>query len=408
MARALVPKKYIQSYGTLLEDFDDTGFTATTTDGNGSMVEQDVEHFIAGTGAVKVIQPSNETRVNVKKVVSWDLSDAKSFVLWLYVSPGNTSDAKVILIFETTTGVDTYRYTMSSSEIFANGWYAMTVAKADFVSAGSPDWSNINNLWIKCENAAGGDSDYTLWLDSLYKNVRTRPKVIVSFDDATESDKTEAFDYMNPLGVVGSSAIVSDFIGDANRLSVANLQTMYDAGWEICNHSSDHQRPVDVGNDAGYIENLKTCRDFINSNGWKGSADIVVYPGCSTSASVITLMQQAGFRFGRRCDSQTRDLIPTASHPLDETLPASNILAVVGYYHLPSGGSTAATAKAYADKLIETGSCGFIFMHQIVASGATGTQTNRAEFREIIDYLKVLQDQGQIDVITFKQYLEGL
>ena len=408
--RKFVPVRNVKSYGTLIDDFDDTGWAGSPQVGTGSIDTENTEHYLAGSGAVKLSFPSDETRVLVSKSIAADYSDVESFTLWLYL---NTTQADIELRFYE--GDNNHRYVTETDEVYPAGWYAITVSKNDFIASTTPPasgWANIDLVRLWCTTSSPAVfTGYEVWIDSLYYDVKVRPKVTVIFDDGTTSDYSKAFSYMNPRGLVGSSAIYSDAIDSGGTfLTSAEIDEMYAAGWEICNHSSDGLRAIDVGGEAVFMDNLAECKNFISSSGWTGSEDIVVMPGCYQTSTLIQSMKAAGYRYARRCESQGNDLISTASHPDNESATPVNMLAIVGYYHNPGGSKArdATSAKAYIDTLIRTGSSGFMEFHQIVASGATDAATNEPEFQEIMDYLALHQNEGLIDVVTFDQYIRSI
>jgi len=71
------------------------------------------------------------------------------------------------------------------------------------------------------------------------------------FDDTFSSQYTNAKPVFDSLGVVGSLAIVSDFVGsDTSYLSWAQLTNFQAAGWEIMSHSKTHTVRLYVTNEA--------------------------------------------------------------------------------------------------------------------------------------------------------------
>jgi hypothetical protein len=74
----------------------------------------------------------------------------------------------------------------------------------------------------------------------VYINTVTKPMVSIVWDDCEFSAYQEAYNYMLKKGILGTFAVNSSTIGLANKMTLANLQEAYNAGWDLINHSSTH------------------------------------------------------------------------------------------------------------------------------------------------------------------------
>ncbi len=80
----------------------------------------------------------------------------------------------------------------------------------------------------------------TIKISQLYVGNVGRPKVSIGFDDTWASQYTEAYRYMSKYGLRGTIAVPSALVGATNYCTLAQLQSMYNAGWLMVNHTMNH------------------------------------------------------------------------------------------------------------------------------------------------------------------------
>ncbi len=80
----------------------------------------------------------------------------------------------------------------------------------------------------------------SVYLDSMWLNPAFRPMLMLHFDDGYPSEFSEAAPYMRTKGLRGTVGVVSSFVGTAGFMNITQLQQLYDAGWDLINHSDTH------------------------------------------------------------------------------------------------------------------------------------------------------------------------
>lgn len=407
MARQLC-KSFREGYssGTLIEDFDDTGFTQSQSGSGGSLTEQDTEHFKVGTGSIKLYHPVGCNLIQASKTgLSLDFSDMTSLTFWCYID-GNADSFDLIVYLETdTSNYFTFRY--EGDKVLNNtGWFCFKVPKEQFSETGTGNWASIANIRFRAEDSSiytDGTQAFTVWFDSVYQDVKAKTKLMIRFDDGTPPHYDNGFTYMNPLGLVGNVALISDnFDNDVIHMTPAEITEMYNAGWGICNHSSDGENVVDVGDDQ-FVTNVMACADEIVNRGWKGSENILIYPGCKMNETTMNTLRDEGIIVALKCFGSTFDeVIPCDYHPNDSTLGGANLMNIYGKMHDTAQSDTDLTNIAYVDKLITSGSSGVLTFHGI--TGAVGLGITEAHFQNVMDHVAFRRNQGLIDVVTFKEF----
>jgi hypothetical protein len=120
------------------------------------------------------------------------------------------------------------------------GVFTVTGAELDAVPHGDlsirAGTSTIDRMRLAITMTQGSVVDIV----GIYINTVTKPMVSIVWDDCEFSAYQEAYNYMLKKGILGSFAVNSSTIGLANKMTLANLQEAYDAGWDLINHGADH------------------------------------------------------------------------------------------------------------------------------------------------------------------------
>lgn len=121
--------------------------------------------------------------------------------------------------------------------------------------------------------------------------------VILSFDDGWSS-QYDAFKMIKPLK--GTLYITSSLIGKEGRLSLDNLTEMYNAGWDICNHTVHHVNLTEVSHEKAY-EEIYGCSAWISGHGFTRSVSYkhFAYPEGGYNDDIIGILKEQGFLTAR-------------------------------------------------------------------------------------------------------------
>lgn len=90
------------------------------------------------------------------------------------------------------------------------------------------------------------------WMRSVFKRIfktKTDPICVITFDDGVNTDYTKAFPKLQEKGILGTSFLISNSIGNEGRLSEEQITEMYNAGWDFQCHSQTHTHMWDLTND---------------------------------------------------------------------------------------------------------------------------------------------------------------
>lgn len=122
------------------------------------------------------------------------------------------------------------------------------------VGAGSPAWNNIQSIELVWQRStvSGTATPLDITVHGMYAEYKTQtPTLVFTFDDNDLTQYTEAYlgttyagTGMKDYGWTGTLFMNSGSFNVAGsqptKMTVANAQTMYAAGWDVFNHTDSH------------------------------------------------------------------------------------------------------------------------------------------------------------------------
>jgi peptidoglycan/xylan/chitin deacetylase (PgdA/CDA1 family) len=369
---------------------DITGFTVT---GTGALITADTTNFKEGTQGLKT------TSVNAASAYAttpadkfYDFSTANRFSLWLYIDDlTKMFQSGVGLVYFYTGAADYYIYSVTASRL-RTGWNRISFAKSDCTENNSPDW-NLPITQIKFRALSLSGQTVNLTVDDFRVDRYEKPKVVISFDDGNATDYSEAFSYMQPLGLKGTCFVYKDGIGAGNQLTLAQCQEMYVAGWDIGNHSSDGQDLTSVTTSVA-AANVTECADWLINNGMPRAAWMLAWPHSALNSATMEAIRDAGIIVARQGVNDTNP------HETQEKLNLNRGSV--------ANTNSVADLTAYIDTIIERGGVLIYNFHDIEDPADDSTDVLPATFQSVMDYIKPLHDGGIIDVVTISEWYNGL
>lgn len=245
----------------------------------------------------------------------------------------------------------------------------------------SANLSSITNVLISIDGMDGGDPPL-YWLDEIRFPQRTSDiaQFAFTYDDNTRDIYETFFPIMDEFGFPGAAAIHTSLIDEPDRMSLAEMDELSEAGWAMENHThtlatlngqSEEEQRSEIG----------TANDILQDHGFDPSS--VMYPGgqCdNTTMEVMADVDMMGF--------------------LAFTSIVKGIAPSVAYEQSPrfinrSRPSTATEGKEMIDTAIQYGGTYPAYWHTI----GEGGEIPEADFREICKYLNDRRERGEIEVV---------
>lgn len=391
-----LPTNYAVNAGTLLEGFED--HTSWTSSGTGTKSDNTDSRFIkSGSKSLRIQGATSGALVVHKAAASLNLTTGTMVGLWVYDNGTAGTLSKVQLHFATdSTVANRFSYIWDSTNVsIARGWNFLSANRDAFTKTGTLTWADADYLRLQVDSTGVGGCD--VYLDSLYRSFYTRPMVMFHFDD-NHGTIMDAYTYMHDKGLRGTLAFQSNNLNVTDYMTDVEINAAYEAGWDVANHTDTHANLTAITS-AQRLDELGTCRDVMEANGWTRTINYFVAPQGGLNNDAVTDLQAAGFVLARG----GRSLFTNAQQ--------SNFQGIDNPYRLISkdvgnSGVSLATAKGYVDDCIRLGSTLMLVFHKFGASADSLTMTT-SDFESLVDYVHLKQQSNILDIPTLYEWHRG-
>jgi len=271
---------------------------------------------------------------------------------------------------------------LGSGFCYDNEWEQIYLSFADATAYGNPDRSRITALRLRVQDH--GTPVTVSWQDVALVSDPGRlfPRGIatICFDDIYETQYTRAMPVLRRYGFRGTVAVIRQVIGMPDGMTLAQLHSLQDLGWEIGCHADSRavHHATDLGVPLAVVSSdLRAELSFLRANGFAGDK-ILAYPSGRWNPRVIGMVSG-------HCVAGRLDFFRT-----QETFPPANPykLRACGSISSIAGAHTAADVKGYIDAAAANRSWLILIFHKIVTGAPVQrTECNLADFQAIIAHL---------------------
>ena len=367
--------------GTIVDDFTSlTGFTAT---GCTPTVNTDMTYVKNGTTSIKIVPDGVTANVNIYKTISMNLSGGKSVSLWVYiVDATKVSDIGLYLY----TGGTYKDYQWNANLV--SGWNHLKIPKGLMYHTGDFG-ATFTQMTVRMMLVAGANPT-NCYFDRVTVGMECIPKVLLSFDDGRAAFYSIVFPLLQARNMRCTVFIVQTLVGASGYMSLAQLQEMEATGLvDVANHTWSHGDLSTLSYADQYTE-INNMRNYLMVNGFNRGKNVLAYPLGGYNANTLTACADIGIQVAR------------TTHNNQQGQPAENTLTfnTIGF----SSSSSLTTIMAQIALAINQGDCLSLNGHNIVASGASGSDVTTAVLTTVLDYLI----QRKVEVVTFAEWYNGL
>jgi len=369
-----IPQYALTSSGTVFEDFENlTGWTGIVGTVESNTTEGE---FRTGTQSVKFTTEVG-SKAEATIPLSVNFGTAPRLRVSLYSEYGLDDWAAKLSSFRfyVYSGATYFTFSMSPgtpiSSNFHFGWITFDAMPENWTNTGN-DWTNVQDK-IVIRITPQADQQIICSLDEIILNPVHKPCVLMTFDDANESVYTYAYQYLKTKRARGTFYVISDDIGTSPQVSSAQLIEMYNYGWSIGNHTSDHTNLTAV-DEATAVQKIADCKTALDLLGFTRSSVHIAYPFGAHNETVQRAAATAEMLTGRTTNSY-----------------GSNTVLSDKNYHLIISGELGtsmdlATAKTAVDLANSTGRV-IIFYGHILAESVAAQTWAIADFYALVDYI---------------------
>lgn len=382
---------------TVLESFGTIGDWTVTS---GAAVA-DTTNFL--TGATQSIQLSSDSGANgvMTKTISADLSQSAVISLYVYITTATNLSDFVFYLSNDSGFANYYSININPNGNLwgmAPGWNKLLIPRGNFSATGSPSWgTTFTRLRLRIDSGSGVLSGS---FGQIGYGGYSRPKIIMGFDDGLASQYTEAYTYMRKYLMTGSCYIIGGKISALpTYMTQAQMQEMYDAGWDIGNHTWTHPTLTSLTS-AQQKGEFQSTHNKLVSLGWTRNDGHRhgAYPGGAYDATVQASLAAIDPPMLTYRSLSERSEINGIDQGGQYALKLHNLVQT----------TTLASMTGWVDDAVNAGDTVEFLIHDMVASKSTSIQINIADFESLIDYIQARRAAGLLDVVTKSEWYKGV
>lgn len=268
------------------------------------------------------------------------------------------------------------------------------------VGAGSPTWSsNMVRIRIRMEAVAGTAT--RVYVRNITQTGYWKPKVVFGFDDGFSSVYTDAFPTLEAYGFKGTLYVIGSKVGTSGYMTEAQIQELYDAGWDICNHTLSHQQNVlPTASEAAIRSEILANEEYLVKKGWTRRS---CHKHFAAPYGETIFTEAETYRdVARELCLTTRGTLERPQAPfIDDTVNISC---------MAPDGSTETLQNQY-DRIKTAIGCGgiinFLF-HEIVTPANTSLKWTPTNFTALVKHIWLLEQGNVLDVATWTEVYEDV
>lgn len=268
----------------------------------------------------------------------------------------------------------------------------------------------IASIYIVSVTAAAAATS-RVWLGNITVGSRQKPVTCITLDGEYSSQWTMARQILNKYGLKASFAVQTGVIGNAGRMTNAQLDTLYGEGHEIIHHSANPKTSVGYGlasdwaTSESIANDVKTTQAYFRNRGWirglgcgvHGYSDpLAAFQTPTRQNLVVKGLKDGGMRAMRRIINGDY-YVPLGGHkssPL--SIPAGIFMDAT---------STAASINANINTAILHGAGSIITGHEFVTQSTTptGNQIRINDFEGVCANIRTKIDNKTLDHLLFSE-----
>lgn len=211
-------------------------------------------------------------------------------------------------------------------------------------------------------------------------------------DDGWDTQYTQGYATLKKYNYPGCIAVIPVAVSTEGYMTYANLADLYIDGWDMLNHTYNHEAMTSLPY-ADQVQQMVKTRKWLQSHQLSRGSDIVVFPGGEFDQNTLQGLSDEGFTAGRSLKS----LWIVREDCSLEDVEVCNILPGLSFEYI----------KTAIDKAIHNRSALLLVIHKIEpVTDDQLMQIPPEDFTRIVDYVHECEDE--LTVITVSQLVSEL
>lgn len=269
-----------------------------------------------------------------------------------------------------------------------DGWsQARLIGSADMTTGGTVDIANVTNVVVGVSTSAGGGNVHDVVLDLACVYEDNHPAIVtIGTDDGLSWNVDTAKAILDASGFTATAFVHPSSIGTDGKMTVAQLQTLQTAGWDISSHAWQNDDSTTL-TAAELRTSLGNTRSWLIANGFSAGADYMSWPQNANNPATREIAKEY-------CVLARGGTVTTQFHaPIPPTFE--------GMWELPGYGLDSvadADVETFVDAVIARKAHAHLYFHNKTA----------ANFQHDIEYLATKVATGTLVVMNMSQYYQWL
>jgi hypothetical protein len=282
---------------------------------------------------------------------------------------------------------------------------------------------SITSIRLKLRRQAGITTDHVISVGAIQSLGKPKAAIIFDFDDSTDTQYSAGFPLFQQNDFAGCMNVIPSLVGGENRTTLAQLQEMDAAGWDICSHTWDTTTLDSSSTVVAVMRTLSLSQAWLVANGFHRGQGQFVPPGNNIESvgvqgrNLVRYMYQmsrgtnkgsqfcwditgtATYIADTGAGAQTMSHTGTVATPVNPWIPAD--WSQLAHVSIGSGYTvdTLAEMEAVVDHAIAVGGVCLFATHGVKASPGVGDIAT-ADLSALLAYCKLKEQSQQLDVIT--------
>lgn len=379
--------------GTLLETFETIGdWTAGGTAGGSIAVDSSI--YKVGTGSLKVTSVNGNYYAT--KTINVDLSRAGIIQIDVYFEDISKATNAVLYLSSSASLTSYFFVTLNDLH---NGWNRYTIRKNLWSNTGSEDWANT---MIRMRVRLDATDTTSAYFDNLRYGVWNRPKVIFNADDGWATQYSELYAYTKTRypEFKATYYVFASAIGTAGYMTLAELTELYNAGWDISNHTYNHTNLTTLSTEEEMkSQEITPNENYLITNGFTRNDMHKHFAYPNGGHNDTTRLATAALSM-----KTSRTVLSSGSWVGNSAGFSNDVLKIRNLGNT----TTIAAIKADVDYAIASGTTLIINSHKFVTPATTTTEFPVADMQALVDYIMKYHYGGVLDVMPMSLWYKGL
>lgn len=383
----------------------------------------DADIFMSGSQALRLT--TTDSGVATARHEAASTTDVRNGMgVWFYVDEANYPLLSTLKLRIREGAGNTKGYTATYYDdtdmnwISPDHWNYRWVSKEAFAGFADPTaWTTTYPVRsVELQISREGDPNVSVVFGNVVTDNASKGGVVLCFDDAKDGVYDYAFRRIEAYGSNACVGVISGSIGNNNFMTLAELQELYDAGWDLTNHTFDGSSFAGLTK-AQALEQIQDGKQYLLNNGFYRGSNVLIwtgnvgYPtnktdwyGSDLAAPYTKMIRGTSFHYP---ESDVIGGTPAMGGASPWTRDRWDQIPHIGIYSTDANETWVGSYQTTVNNIITNGGVAVLYMHDVRDEDITNPGSVDIELgllEDMLAWLKAQEIAGNLKVITFTEW----